>query len=445
MVKSSYLITILLTGIFVSGCTPKLEEPTVDWGDQDFNKVVYVGDSYLSGFQNGALFYNGQDRSIPALFNESLNLVRGTQFGQPLMPDNEGIGLNSKPWLSDFVHGSFMGDRTDCEGEVSLGPVKVEFNAGSAGSYFASVSGSFTNFGVPYVKSADLFDPLIGLDYASGGNLYYNRIASSVGTSTIMQDARAINPTFSVVWTGMEDIFDYARNGGYNKTIAPAAQFEQNLDSILSVLPKGVLLNIPDAEDLPFYTTIPWDGADLTQDKADSLNDLYAVSGITHINFQEGDNAFIMSDAAAPFGVRHLQSDELITLTINLDSIRCFFMGLLFTTLPDRNVLDTGEISYLHQMIADYNNVINLKAAEYGWAVVDVNDLFNNVEAGIKWNGVDFTAEFVSGGFFSLDGYHPNQKGYAIIANEIIRTINSHYNCNLATITCPQCDGILFP
>lgn len=32
---------------------------------------------------------------------------------------------------------------------------------------------------------------------------------------------------------------------------------------------------------------------------------------------------------------------------------------------------------------------------------------------------------------FSLDGVHPNARGYAVIANEIIKVINRHYHANL--------------
>jgi lysophospholipase L1-like esterase len=63
----------------------------------------------------------------------------------------------------------------------------------------------------------------------------------------------------------------------------------------------------------------------------------------------------------------------------------------------------------------------------------------------VKWNGVDFNAEFVSGGFFSLDGFHPTQKGNALIANEFIKAINIHYDATLPTVPCIDCNGVLFP
>lgn len=48
-----------------------------------------------------------------------------------------------------------------------------------------------------------------------------------------------------------------------------------------------------------------------------------------------------------------------------------------------------------------------------------------------------YTANYFSGAsnegsvLFSLDGVHPNARGYAIIANEIIKVINRHYKSSL--------------
>ena len=92
-----------------------------------------------------------------------------------------------------------------------------------------------------------------------------------------------------------------------------------------------------------------------------------------------------------------------------------------------------------------YNAVIAQKAAQYNLALVDMHGYFNSVVSGIKWNGIDFNAQFISGGFFSLDGYHPNQKGYALIANEFIKAINSKYNSFIPEVYCSECDGIIFP
>jgi hypothetical protein len=102
-------------------------------------------------------------------------------------------------------------------------------------------------------------------------------------------------------------------------------------------------------------------------------------------------------------------------------------------------------VNVINKVIADYNIVIAAKTQQYGLALADMNSYFKKVKAGIKWDGVDFNAEFVSGGFFSLDGYCPNQKGYAMIANEFIRAINEKYHSTIPWVNCPECSGIKFP
>ena len=118
---------------------------------------------------------------------------------------------------------------------------------------------------------------------------------------------------------------------------------------------------------------------------------------------------------------------------------------MFFETLNDRYVLDSNEVYEIDQAISSYNAVIAQKANQYNLALVDMNSYMRTVATGIKWNGVDFNMVFVSGGFLSLDGYHPNQKGYSLIANEFIKAINSKYNAFIPEVYCTECDGVKFP
>jgi lysophospholipase L1-like esterase len=113
--------------------------------------------------------------------------------------------------------------------------------------------------------------------------------------------------------------------------------------------------------------------------------------------------------------------------------------------LPGRYVLDTSEVKIINTLVAGYNTVIAAKAQQYNLALADMNSYFKSVVTGIKWNGVDYNAQFVSGGFFSLDGYCPNQKGYALIANKFIEAINAKYHSTIPWVNCMECSGIKFP
>ena len=63
------------------------------------------------------------------------------------------------------------------------------------------------------------------------------------------------------------------------------------------------------------------------------------------------------------------------------------------------------------------------------YAFVDANAKMKELssQSGIQYNGVKYTATFVTGGAFSLDGVHLTGRGYAVIANEFIKAINKTY------------------
>lgn len=439
--------------IIAVSCTPELSNPDPQAGECDFSTHVAIGGDFIAGYQDGALTMDGQMKSLPALLSRQFALAGGGTFEQNFIGGGvTGLGWNSKAWESWYIGASHLGDRTDCEGVVSLGPLKDSISVSAASVLYAN-SGFATNYnyGIPFATTAELLSPALGNapTTSSNTNPYFHRIAWATGTSTALGDAVNKNATFFTAWLGMEDIYNYARNGGDGTTIMPAAQFSLYLDTILTALTangaKGVIANIPDFREFPYYTLVPWNGAELTASKADSLNDIYDVSGVTHIRFHEGNNGFVINDPNAPMGVRQIRRNEYITLGVPLDSMKCNFMGILFSTLPDRYVLDSTECEYLDVNIAAYNAVIEQKAAQYGLAFVDMRGFFRSISTGMLWDGVEYNAEFVSGGFFSLDGYHPNQKGYALIANEFIYAINAKYGATVPTLNCFDCNGVLFP
>ncbi|MEO5644515.1 MAG: hypothetical protein ABIQ40_02325 [Bacteroidia bacterium] len=440
----------MVTGL-LSACKPNLDIPEPSAGDANFIKSIAIGGDYMAGYQDGALFHEGQERSIAALLARQFTLTGSCLFNQVILSDNSGLGWNSKPWESWFVQASRLNYRFDCEGTRSLGPVKDSLGRNAAAMLFSNYYFPLnSNFAIPFARTADLFSPAFGanpgMNYA---NPFYFRIASTPGTSTVIGDAQNVNPTFVSAWLGMEDIYEYARHGGEGTTIMSPALFSNYLDSVFTRLliheAKGCIANIPDFRSFPYYTLVPWNGAELTANKADSLTAIYETAGLTHIVFHEGKNGFIINDAAAPSGVRQLHAGEYLTLSIPLDSMKCDFLGILFNVLPGQYVLDSSEVAFIDQMTASYNAVIAQKAQQYGLVFVDANSYFKNVEAGIKWNGVDFNTKFVTGGFYSLDGYHPNQNGYALITNQFIKAINLRFNATVPTLNCTDCNGVLFP
>jgi hypothetical protein len=447
-----HLLSIsLLSVLLFAGCKPHLDVPTPSQGNADFTKSISIGGDFMAGYQDDALFHDGQARCIPALLARQFSLAGGGDFHQVLLADNNGFGWNSKPWESWFVQSAHLNYHTDCQGVNSLIPLKDSLSRTAAASLYSNFYlNANCNFAIPFARTWELVTPSFGANPGSNyANPYYYRIASNPGTSTVIGDAQNANASFFTAWLGMEDIYDYARHGGEQTLILSSSAFSRYLDSIFIPLTangaKGCIANIPDFRTFPYYTLVPWNGASLTQSKADSLTDIYATAGYTHIVFHEGNNGFVIDDVNAPFSVRQMHPGEYITLSVPLDSMKCNYLGVLFGTLPGKYVLDSSEVAYIDQVTSAYNVVIAQKVQQYGLALVDMNSYFNSVNAGIKWNGVDFNTQFVTGGFYSLDGYHPNQNGYALIANEFIKAINLKFNASVPTLNCTDCNGVLFP
>ena len=115
--------------------------------------------------------------------------------------------------------------------------------------------------------------------------------------------------------------------------------------------------------------------------------------------------------------------------------------------LEDRYVLTNKEISKVASATNPYDAALKSIADSKGLAFGDANTKLKelNTKSGIQWNGVKYTATFVTGGAFSLDGVHLTGRGYAIIANEFIKTINNKYKSTLPQVNPNSYSGVKFP
>jgi lysophospholipase L1-like esterase len=94
----------------------------------------------------------------------------------------------------------------------------------------------------------------------------------------------------------------------------------------------------------------------------------------------------------------------------------------------------------------ELNTIITNTATSKGLAVFDANKFFDGVvRNSLVSNGVTNTAAFVAGNLFSLDGVHPTPRGYAVIANEMIKSINAYYGASVPSVDVNNYRGVRFP
>lgn len=101
--------------------------------------------------------------------------------------------------------------------------------------------------------------------------------------------------------------------------------------------------------------------------------------------------------------------------------------------LEDGDVLIPSEIAAIDAARTDYNATIKATAdADANLVLFDAAALMTQLsESGINYGTGSITADFATGGGFSLDGVHPTARGYAVIANSVIDAINSGFNANV--------------
>ena len=186
---------------------------------------------------------------------------------------------------------------------------------------------------------------------------------------------------------------------------------------------------------------MPANGLVLTrQGQVDSLTALYA--GNPNITFNLGANYFIVQ--AHDGSTRQAVPGELILLTVPQNSLNCLGMGSV-TPIPNQYVLTTEEIQDIRNATTTFNAYIKSEALRHNLAYVDMFSYLGTISSGIIYNGVNYNAQFVTGGAFSLDGVHLTQRGYAIVANKILTDINAFYTSTIPLIDVNQYRGIQFP
>lgn len=488
IIISTFAASLLL---FSYSCDTDFEndvnDVVVSKGSADFTRFVALGNSLTAGYRDGALYSDGQNESYPSIIAMQMKLAGGGDFKQPLMPNNSGGFTNLfNPATYDFA-GKY-GLTVGCNNALSPTP-----SAPGAALDNITSSGPYQNLGVPGAKSYHLIYPGYGniaglMTPVKTANPYYVRFASST-TSRVLDEAVAQNPTFFSLWIGNNDVLGYATSGGDGSDpITPTALFDQAYTALVNTLTangaKGIVANLPNVTSIPYFTTVPSKPiTGLTDAQVAQLNAAYApynagiaqLKGMGLITDAEYQKRIIKFTAGAVANGAVILDKDLTNLTpynAGLKSYRqttaadlillkassllkaydatCNPSGISAGTavpLEDKYVLTEKEVGIVLTATNAYNATIKSLADSKGLAFVDANSKMVELSAasGISYDGVRYTAKFVTGGTFSLDGVHLTGRGYAVIANEFIKAINSKYSSTLPLVNANSYSGVKFP
>lgn len=481
---------VLLVVLSFSSCKdeddiidPPAQLPELTAGNADFSNFVAIGNSLTAGFTDNALFIAGQENSTPNILSQQFALVGGGSFNQPLMNDNTGgmiiPGTDDLPYRLIF-NGSGPQPLNEFLQSNGLPVPPVTTNVTE------NLMSTFNNMGVPGAKVGHLLFP----GYAAL-NPYYARMATAPN-ATIIGDAMDQNPTFFSLWIGNNDVLGYALSGGDGTNpITDIGTFTAAYNTLIQTLSqgerKGVIANIPSVTTIPHFTTVPHNPVPLDGATAAILNSVGAYGAYNagldatlaflianpaqlQFFFPASENMTSQQVAEAEIARRKIQfsaseTNAVVIFDENLTDLTAINPGLLSmrqataddllvlpassfigtevipgnpqtvngVTIPlaDKWVLTPEEQAEIATATSAFNQVINSAATQHNLAFVDTNALMQQLSSGNFVSGnFNPSSSLVLGGVFSLDGVHPNSRGYALIANEFLKAIDNKYESN---------------
>lgn len=451
--KIKYLgIAALLSSAFYS-CSNDIAAPESSSGSADFARYVAVGNSITSGYTSSGMTKATQDNSLANLLANQFKLVGGGDFKQPTMTEKGSgvlqlLGLNAVP---------------PCN--IDTKPVIARSEVDSLWITNISAQGPFNNLAVPGMSVKASQTPASNITPSNG---FFNRMLANAVTSYkdfVSESVSAVNPTFFSLWLGNNDALTYSATGGGfipNFSSDPTGNFsgpEIDLSSPIQILgppsdddfrakyialldvvtangAKGVVATIPDITALPYFTTV--DNQVTNPSSCTEKLDVWitARNGSETTVRKATDNDYILLPAGSTIGRMDNFGGNMIPHGLSE-----------YNPLRSAEVLDQQEASFIQGKVTVYNNIIKEEAGNRNIPVADMYAFLNTLKNGGVFDGIAVNSAFISGGAFSLDGIHPTDRGYAIVANEFIRTINEAYGASvpLVDVADPKFKGITFP
>lgn len=466
-------------------------------GDADFTRYVAVGNSLTAGFMDGTVFRSGQQYSYPNLLAQQFALVGGGTFTQPSYAEdvNNLGGLPLPGFSTRLVIDAAAGGPEPIAGTttVSLTPQATAFNnmgVPGAKSFhllaagYGNAAGLSAGLANPYfVRMATSPNTTVLADAMSLNPTFFT---NWIGANDVL--AYATSGGAGVDQTGNLDPSTYGSNDITDPNVF-ASVYNTIVTTLTSNGAKGVVATIPNVTSIPYFTTVPY--APLTADAIGGVANIQALNTQLYGPLKqvltllgEGNRINLLSETNPnPLLIKdeslaNLQVQLTAAFTPSVGAQTAAFIGatygqarqatandlILLTTssvigsapagvpapfnvfgvtypLQDGHVLTNAEKTLVNTATDNFNATIRAIAESKGLAVADMNAILGSLVAGLRvedgqiYTANYFSTERLSTTLFSLDGIHPNARGYALVASEIIKVINQHYNAHLPLVS----------
>ncbi|WP_460519454.1 SGNH/GDSL hydrolase family protein [Cyclobacterium sediminis] len=473
MIRYRLLFKYLSIGLLFS-CQYEFPEPgqlSPDPGQADFSKMVTIGSSITAGVMDAALYNRSQQNSYAVILATQMKETGGGDFNVPEINAENGDLILSP---TGGALGRLILTLNQNTGSILPTPIVP----GDALTTFSGDKTALNNFGVNGLTLAQALLPASGNIQESSNplfNPYYARFASNPGNSTPIGDAAsalADGGTFFVFWLGKNDVLPYALTGGAIPELLTSEQdfslrYQTALGTMLQASPeaKGAIGNIPNINELPYFSTVPWNALPLDNFLAGLANSVFtnynsgldnlATAGmisdaerdLRKINFSAGQNGFLIDDKTltdlSEMGlppIRQTNVNDKVALTTGqiLGSNSGDDPTLIYgVTVPiaDNYIMLPSEQAEMEAQINAFNQIIatTVSANENRLVLVDTKNLLERIGQGaLTANDIAISNSILPPyGVFSTDGVHPNARGSAVVANHFIEAINGKWNSTI--------------
>ena len=471
-------LALLGLGLGLAGCQTNIDGPaTPTAGTANFSRYLAVGNSLTAGYGDGGLYLEGQQNSYPSILAGQFAQAGGGEFTQPLFTTAQANG-------SGYLRlAGFTPTGSPITANVTT---NLAVRGVSPQVLYTKYPGAINNLGVPGIRLSDIQTPGYG---SVQGNPFFERItpdATPLQTYFARVKAEAATATFFTTWLGNNDVLGYATAGGGASSLTRTDTFNLKALRVVNALTatgaKGVVANIPDVTGIPFFTTVgPSARATFAAANVPAAAPFVYTTGLlgptqsntrvtstlAAIRDASGTGALLLTLTSSPYiGLygrptgkywRDFYAQARPSLPATVPNLSVFLLTLGVDTtkafgqstgnpFPSTLVLDAAEQTAVTTATTAFNNSLLAAANAKNLAYFDANSFFRGIAAlGVATNGVNNNAGYISGNLFSLDGVHPTPRGYALIANEMIRLINAKYGSTLQQVNANNYRGVLFP
>lgn len=358
----------------------------------NYSSTVFLGDSLTAGYQSGSLMDPAQTHGYAPL----IAAQAGFKIAQPLIaPPGAPAVLLLK--------------------SIGPPPVIVQSTGQTTGRENPTVQP--TDLAVPGAQLNDILNTVPLVVPTSGQQIITQLVLGYPGLATGFAESQAnyavdAKPTTIFLWAGNNDALGPALSGT-TTGLTSTANFTTQYTALLAYLTTKttahlVIANVPDVTLVPYLTPAALVLGQYSFITGIPVATLSAVLGI------------VPGDKVTPTG---------------LGEIPLILGGKQKGPIDDAGVLSIAEIATVEAQVVAYNQVIATQAAAAGATLVDINALFAQTAAnGIVINGYKANFGFL-GGLFSLDGVHPTNTGYALLANKFIDTMNAANGTTIADVS----------